>query len=497
MSLKAFPASNPHVVAVVGSGFSGTLVAVNLARKAEADGMRLHVVIFERGDRFARGIAYGTTCEKHLLNVPAGLMSALPDEPGHFLHWLQVRDPLAHAGTFAPRAFYGEYLGDLLAESAARAGMTIELVRDEVVDLRDEGPSAGVVVIGAGGSRLRADRAVLALGNPTPQDPFACPEGLKASGRYVSNSWSRRALAGLDPNDPIVLIGTGLSAVDLVLEAQARGHAGPITVLSRHGLLPFPHRPVTARPIAPMDGDRPASARSVLAYVRGEVERCEQEGGDWRSAVDALRPAIQGIWRSFAAAEKRRFIRHLGAFWEVHRHRVAPEVAKALDEARDGGQLRVVAGRIRSMEECGDGVRLGYTRRGHDAVETLDVRRVINCTGPSRDIRAGRSTLVDALISRGHCRPDPLSIGLEVSPSGAMIAADGEPSESLFAMGPILKGQLWETTAVRELRVQAAELATHLIDLSKQSAPIESSRVRGEDEVRAGVLSLKSLDRSA
>ncbi len=502
MSLKTFSTSNPHVIAVVGSGFSGTLVAVNLARKAETEGTPLHIVVFERGERFARGIAYGTTCSKHLLNVPAGLMSALVDEPGHFLGWLQVRDPSAHAGTFAPRGLYGEYLGDLLADAADRSGSTIELVRDEVIDLRDEGDAAGVLVSGSKGTRLRADRAVLALGNPKPQDAFACPESLKASGHYVSNSWKKGALDGLEPNDPIVLIGTGLSAVDVILEARDRGHTGAITVVSRHGLLPFPHRSVAPRAITPLAGDGPATARSVLAYVRREVALCENEGGDWRSAIDALRPAIQGIWRSFSAQERRRFIRHLGAFWEVHRHRVAPEVDQMIARARHEGQLVVVAGRLRSVEVQGEDVVLSLTRRGKTAVESLRARRIINCTGPSRSIRAGQSPLVDALVARGHCRPDPLSLGLEVSPTGALIAADGTSSDRLYAMGPILKGQLWETTAVRELRTQAVELASQLFEVSRRSEPVTKvprlyASLVPEQDGSIKFPSLKPLEKSA
>jgi uncharacterized NAD(P)/FAD-binding protein YdhS len=181
--------------------------------------------------------------------------------------------------------------------------------------------------------------------------------------------------------------------------------------------------------------------------------------------IDALRPSIPDIWRALSRAEKERFIRHLGSRWDVHRHRIAPEIDQILNDARREGQLTVIAGRIRALAGCSTGVELTFSRRGSDSIETLVADRIINCTGPSRSLQAGQSQLVDALLARGLARPDQLALGLEVTSDGALRAADGTASQRIFALGPILKGQLWETTAVRELRVQAHDLARHLLCL--------------------------------
>jgi uncharacterized NAD(P)/FAD-binding protein YdhS len=492
MMVKPFPASGPDVVAVIGGGFSGTMVAVNLAR--EAAGRPLHIVLFERGERVAKGVAYGTRCPEHLLNVPAGLMSALVDEPGHFLHWLQSRDALAEAGTFAPRMLYGEYLEELLAGAAACDGTTIELVRDEIHDLRPGGTGAGLIVSGREGVSLRADRVVLALGNPKPRDVLPCPDQLKASRRYVSNSWDEGVLDGLGREDRIVLIGSGLSAVDQIVAARAKGLTGPITVISRHGLFPQRHRTVAPRPVEPLPTAGKLTPSDVLRHLRRESARCEREGSDWRLAVDALRPSISRIWRGFSLAEKERFIRHLGSRWDVHRHRVAPDIDRRLDDARRDGQLRVIAGRVRSISARGDEVELSLTRRGGAEVETLRAHRVINCTGPSRCLDPGQSPLVDALLGRGLGRSDPLGLGLEVADTGALITADGSTSERIFALGPILKGQLWETTAVRELRVQAHDLARLLLALESASTARKAG-TPPRDRTRPG--GLNSLEKSA
>ncbi len=494
--LKPFPAPSSDVIAVIGGGFSGTLVAVNLARAAGDRPLR--IVLFERAARFARGVAYATSSAQHLLNVPAAMMSALVDEPGHFLAWLQARDPRAQAGTFAPRRLYGEYLEELLARAAAVGRTTIELVRDEVVDLRPCSSSAAFVVTGRNGVSRRADRVVLALGNPRPEDVVECPEELRDSRKYISNCWDQGVLDGLGREDHLVLLGAGLSAVDVIVEALAQHFKGPITVISRHGLLPQRHRLVAAQPVAPLDAVAARTALGLLRYLRREAVRCEGEGGDWRLVIDALRPSIAGIWRGFGRAEKERFIRHLGSRWDVHRHRIAPEIDQILDEARREGQLTVIAGRVRSLADRGDGAELTLVRRGGSEVETLVAQRIINCTGPARTLRAGRSPLVDALLDRGLGRPDPLALGLDVTESGALIAADGTTSEQIFALGPILKGQLWETTAVRELRVQAHELARHLIKLTAQSRPVaRAETVIPHERVRPGGWPTNPLEKSA
>lgn len=464
MSPGASPADRAPVVAIVGGGFSGTLVAVNLTRLAR--GRPLRVLLFERRERFARGVAYGTSCPQHLLNVPAGMMSALPDEPDHFLGWLQARDPSAQRGTFAPRQLYGEYLEDLLSAAAKAPGATIELVRDEVVaiDLVDDEDGPCVALTGLDGRRVRADQAILALGNPTPQDPLPGLDLGRAAKDYRNNPWDEDVLGGLDRDDAILLIGTGLTAVDLIVEARVGGLRGPILVVSRHGLLPFPHKAVPPRPhVLGAPGGNP-KVRSLLRQVRQEATRCTTDGGDWRTVVDSLRPAVQGIWRSFDNTEKRRFLRHLSAHWDVHRHRVAPDVARIVEESRRDGQLTIIAGRVLALDERDGRVEVTLMPRGSSEPRTVRVRRVVNCTGPTRDIRIGRTPLLGCLIDGGYCRPDALSMGLEATDAGALIAADGLPSDRLYALGPLLKGRLWETTAVRELRVQALELAKHLME---------------------------------
>jgi uncharacterized NAD(P)/FAD-binding protein YdhS len=449
-----------EAIAIVGGGFSGTMVAVHLARLAGPKPLR--VVLIEKGSRFARGLAYGTRCERHLLNVPAGMMSALPEEPSHFLDWLRARDPAAEAGAFAPRQVYGEYLEELLMMTARQAAVPIDLVRDEVVELDAELEDDGrIMLCTLAGQRIVADRVVLAMGNQPPQNPPGA-ERLRAVRRYAADPWGARLLDGLGADEPIALVGSGLTAVDVVVEAHSRGHRGVIHAISRHGLLPRCHRPTPPRPHFALT-EAPLTARALLKSVRLEASRCQAEGGDWRSVVDGIRPVAQSLWRSLGSGERQRFVRHLAPRWDVHRHRVAPEIDALLQALLGEERLVVIAGRVLAMEERGEQMRLTFQRRGESRTEQLVVSRVINCTGPARDIRLTSSRLLNWLLTEGSVRPGPLALGLDVSETYALIRADGRIHDRLFAIGPLLKEHLWETTAVRELRSQAAALAARLL----------------------------------
>jgi uncharacterized NAD(P)/FAD-binding protein YdhS len=441
------------------------MVALHLARRAPGS---LRILIFERGERLARGAAYGTSSHHHLLNVPARLMSAWPDEPDHFLNWLRTRDPALQPGTFAPRRLYGDYLEELLRDAVTGPGSTLLPIHTEIVDLIGE-KSGSFTLLARDGGRFGADAVVLALGNPRPRDPIPVLDELRADRSYISNPWIDNPLGDLNTDDPILVIGSGLTAVDLIVEAQARGAVGKITSVSRHGLLPQAHAAVSGAPRAlpPLDQESPLTARTLLRYLRNEAKRSEDKGGDWRMVIDALRPELPSLWKSLNDVERRRFLRHLSSYWDVHRHRVAPEIDEVIQRARREGRLSVLAGRVRAMSAHGSGVNIVVSRRGHPARETLFVRRVINCTGPSRDLKVGFPPLLGAILNRGLARPDPLGLGLEVSENGTLIGSNGRTQNRIFALGPVLKGQLWETTAVRELRQQAADLARHVIEALK------------------------------
>ncbi|HEU4565706.1 MAG TPA: FAD/NAD(P)-binding protein [Gemmatimonadaceae bacterium] len=459
----SFSASSERAVLVIGAGFSGSMAATHLLRRGA--GGPLRVVLVNRSGAMARGIAYGTRSERHVLNVPAGNMSAFPDDPEHFLRYARERDPSVTGGSFVTRRLYGEYLMDVLAdaERSAAPGARLERIVGEATgfELAPDGESARVTL--ADGRTIAADRVILALGNYAPADPPVADRSFYESVRYVRDPWAPGALDAIAPSDRVLLIGTGLTMLDVALDLRTSGARAPMVAISRRGLTPQPHRsPSVAptyehRPPGMETGER--TARAYLRAVRAHVRTVAERGMDWREVVGALRPITSTLWQGLSVAERARFLRHVRPYWEVHRHRAAPEPAAALRRMMDAGELTVVAGRLLGFRDVGDGVEVFLRRRGASAAEAMRVERVINCTGPESDTRTLRDPLIASLRAAGLLRPDPLGLGLETSESLALLACDGLPSRVLHHVGPFLRATYWESTAVPELRLHAARVA--------------------------------------
>ncbi|MBV8304292.1 MAG: hypothetical protein JOZ04_08790, partial [Acidimicrobiia bacterium] len=304
--------------------------------------------------------------------------------------------------------------------------------------------------------------------------------------RYIRDPWARRALAAIDPDAPVLLVGSGLTAVDVALTLAGRGHRGPIDTISRHGLLPRRHAPWPVTP-DPRPAITPGPGMTTGALLRAVVRAArdaERGGGDWRSVVDGLRPVTQSLWRSMPDAERRRFLRRAARVWEVHRHRMAPTVAASVDDLVASGRLVVRGGLIESVTaepraltvtlRPGANASADVRVKGR-ATRQLRVGHIINCTGPSTDVAASCDTLLRSLLATGAARPDPLGLGLDVTDGGALVSGDGTPSPALWTLGPMCRGRLWETTAVPEIREQACVLATALVG-ERQRLPVSGWR---------------------
>lgn len=446
-------------VAVIGGGFSGTVLAARLIRDA---GPSFTVVVIEKVGLPGRGIAYGTKCAAHLLNVPAERMSAFPEDREHFLRWAKVNhDRESHAFSFLPRKVYGRYVGAVLSDAIAAGGRRrLQWKKNEARSL-SYGSDGEIEILLSDGSRVSADKVVLAQGNFPSSDPFP-PELEPPSGRYFSNPWTVSACESVARLDSILLLGSGLTSVDVAVELRQAGFAGTIHCLSRRGLLPHSQAALDPWPVF-WNEHSPRNIRDLLRLVRQEVRKAQAQGIDWRGVIGSLRPVTQQIWESLPIAERRRFLRHGRPYWDVHRHRAAPEIGKCIDDQRSSGKFHLHAGRITDCKEDALGAKVTYRKRRNGEEVCLAVDRIINCTGPETDCRRLHDPLMADLLARGWVRPDPLRLGFDVSADGALIGQDGNISDSLYAVGPARKGRLWESTAVPEIREQVYHLAEHLM----------------------------------
>lgn len=430
-------------IAIIGGGVSGTLTAFHLIQqKTPAE-----IILIDQRPNFGLGLAYSTPSLRHLLNVPAGKISALPEQPHHFLSWLQSNyDPSATEHTFAPRAIFGRYIQSLLAQ--------VKGIRQAVASVIDLRPGiSGATLILDDGREIRADRVVLATGNFEPAPlPGVAPEAI-AKRLYHHNAWSPETYSTLFAGAPVAIIGTGLTGVDVVLRLRELGHRGKIIAISRHGMFPNRHAHYAPLEFSAIPLDTSPNALAYLQALRKAIEA----GADWRAAVDSLRNTTNELWLRLPLRERRRVRRHLQRRWEVVRHRMAPPVAAAIDSELANNSLEIHEGRLVSIDATAQGSQV--TLQTHDGSKTFCVERVINCTGPNMNYRRVESPLLRKLFDEGIATAGAFGTGFHCAENGALIDATGKASRTLFNLGPGRLGDLFESIAIPEIRKQAVDLA--------------------------------------
>ena len=438
--------SNPGAlpVAIVGGGFSGTMLAAQLARRGIAS------LLIEKAGRAGEGTAYSTRDPAHLLNLRTEQMSAWAEEPRHFDDWLRAKG--FPTGAFVQRLRFGEYLREILAEAVASGLVTV--VAGEAVAAHRDGNGWKVAL--GNGRELEAGDVALALGNQPPA-PLQLGQGRIDPALLCDDPWSdggraQVAKAALS-HAPVVVVGTGLTMVDMVLTLAEAGHDGTVTALSRRGLDP---RGYTFRPAPELDG---GSAPNGLMPLWRWVRRHVGHGDDWRARIDSIRPRSAELWQGLSDGEKRRFMRHARPWWDVHRHRIAPEVASLIEARKTSGKLEVLAGRIRGAEGDGEQVTLTIAARDGRRIERK-AGLVVNCTGPLGAVRRTRDPLLRQLLDDGLAAPDSLGIGIAADARDAATA-----SERLWVMGPLSKARQWEIIAVPDIRGQAENVAASIANV--------------------------------
>lgn len=464
-------ARRPRSIIIVGGGFSGIVLAANLLRGARHP---LEITLLERTAQLG-GPAYASRDYPYLLNVPVARMSADSRRPEAFMEFARRRAPATGAEDFVPRSWYGDYLRQMLVETEAAAAFArLHRLQGDAAHLSRESASYRVAL--RDGRILRADEVVLACGNPPPAQLPAF-EPLVGHPRYVGD--------GCRENGPhqmpgeVLLVGTGLTMADAALAASARG-AERVFAISRHGLVP-PSQAAGTHVVHDLRvRPRLAEARSpreLLRLARRLAQEHEAAGGDWRSVVNEIREHAPALWHGFDASQRRQFLRHLRAYWDVHRHRLPASTAGRLSVLRDAGRLHVHAGRIIAAREDDSRLQVTWRPRGADAPRTLTVDWIVNCTGPDYDLRRSQDPLFRTAIRDGLIVPDECGLGLRTGQHGALMNDDGRVQDGLYCLGPMLRADHWETTAVAELRTHAEALAAHLLDAYESASRLHSAPI--------------------
>lgn len=454
-------------VAVVGSGFSAISLVTNLLLKLPSEAS---IAIVGDDPGFGRGTAYRTELHLHRLNVPAARMSVFTEKPDDFVEWLARRKRQLGGGGFASRHDYGLYLRDTLASvlRTEQQRARVEFVKAKAVSCVSE--RAGVTTFRLSDGRdLHAHNVALCLGVGTASLPRLTSEAdMSLLRRVVRNPWKLSWLGRVKENDTVAILGSGLTMIDQVLSLRSRGHRGKIHVLSRRGLAPHAH---SSTPVTPVEPDIDMSRCEISQIVRA-LRAQVRAGAEWRAVMDGLRPRTQALWQSLNQAQRSRFLRHALAWWNIHRHRVAPQVHQAFEALIHDVTVSIHAGFVSQIGREGEQNRLTFRPRGTSQETQLPFDWLVNCTGMER-AGIAHSPLLQAMKNQNMLDVDELGLGIRVDHQSRLMCRDGETRHGLFALGALTAGQFWEITAVPDIRVQTHKCAEAIAQriLAKQKMP--------------------------
>jgi uncharacterized NAD(P)/FAD-binding protein YdhS len=456
-------------IGIIGGGFSGTMTAVHLVREAVEP---LEIIMISEQQHLNKGIAFNPYSKKLLLNVAASKMSAFANDPEHFLRWVMQqenfrgKDENIIANSFLPRYLYGEYLSEIWKDviaSALKKKIKLSVIDDVVTNID---PTESVVSISLGDGRIiETNVCVIASGNQVPRNPKIKNMQFFGSENYFQNPWDVRSVSNADSRLPILLVGNGLTMVDTVMGLLENNFQNSIVSISPNGFNILPHRHMSVKYTKLTDELRDnASLKEIVSLFNKHIKLLREFGLSPEPIIDSMRPHTQKIWQRLSTDERKFFMARLRHLWGVARHRIPLHIHDKIQQLQIDGKLRIHAGNLVDINEEAGGIKVEFYNKKEKQTKQLFVSRVINCTGPETDLtRVNKSFLKNCLL-KGIISQDELRLGINADPKTfQLINSSGVQNKNLFTLGSNLRGMLWETTAVNELRQQANDLAREIL----------------------------------
>jgi len=458
-------------IAIIGGGLAASLLLINLVRKNTKQNLRIFWVAPE--ENFPVGTAYKPYTKQLLLNVPASKMSIFPEKNDHFLDWIIENELYKNTfrpfvkDAYMPRYLFGNYVEEQVVDHismAQKKEIEVQIIHkklEKIIKIYDN----KCVLQLSDAMLLEADFCVFATGNELLINHEFVGNELINSGLYFQNPWNAQVVQGLDPNLPVCILGNGLTMVDTVLAILEKQPTCPIISLSPHGFNILPHRhnhlqyPFLQEDLKQLQTwDLP----SVLSIVKKHIKFVRKLGLSAEPVIDSLRNISHIIWRNFSLEEKRIFLNKLRHLWGVARHRIPMHIYDKILEIRLKGQLNVYAGKVDKIEFLNGKMFVVFRHKKNGIVQKVQAQRIINCTGPM----TAKQSLYQQAFADHWLAADQLNIGLKADPDHFRLFSPqtNDFYPHLFAIGSLLKGELWESTALKEIREQA----NHITDIILQ-----------------------------
>ncbi len=461
-------------IGIIGAGFSGTMTAVHLIRNTSE---LIEIILINDKRTLCKGIAFEPYSKQHLLNVTTSKMSAFADDKDHFLNWTMKHEYYSNkdrniiADSFLPRYLYGQYIEQVWHEvtSSEQAGkVKITYIDGQVTDLDASDQDACMHI--SDGQVIRVDACIITSGNNAPGNPKILNESFYNSPNYFQNPWAKDSVSNTEANKPILIVGNGLTMVDTVLGLRENGFDNEIYSISPNGFNILPHRHngfVYTKLIDELKDD--ASFLDIVKLFNKHIKLIREFGLSAEPVVDSLRPHTQKIWQRLTPREKKIFITRFRNLWGVARHRIPLHIYDKLQKQRIDDKLNIRAGKLLDITEKNGIVEVEYFNKKAQRKEYLEVSRVINCTGPETDLERIEGSFLNKAMKKGIVTQDEFKLGINAdSNTYHVLDKYGDQIRSLFTIGSSLRGMLWESTAVNELRQQADKLAKVILSLTFQ-----------------------------
>lgn len=448
-------------IAIIGGGAAGAAVFGEILQRKRA--CTIHWIVGASAP--GRGVAYSTDDDRHLLNVRA-------DKMGLFLH--QPDDFLAHAsGTldgisgsdFLPRRLFGDFVQaqvEALILAARQQGQSVEIHAANAVDMLPAIDGRYGIAL-HDGRKFEVDSAILALGALPPRALKCVTPEARKSGAYKLDPWTLRNVTRTPRR--VIVIGTGLTAVDTLLTASTRWPGAQLVAVSRHGLLPRVHarEALAAYPHQQALNDDLLNSHTIPQIMRKVRQAIAANAGEWRSVIDGMRPINSLLWQGFSTRQRWQFLRHARWIWESVRHRVPPASHDAIEQLREEGRLQIFSARVLAVDGSAP-LRMTVREREWQLDKALESDLVIQATGLDTACAYTEHPLLSRLLKQGMAIPDPLQLGIGTEVDGQICDRDGEPQSGLYAIGSLLRGSLWECTAMPEIRRAAHVVADRVTE---------------------------------
>ncbi|MGG7036802.1 MAG: FAD/NAD(P)-binding protein [Flavobacterium sp.] len=455
-------------IGIIGAGFTGTMTAVQLIKKSNNP---CEIIIINESETLNKGFAYNPYSDKHLLNVIAGKMSAFPEEPNHFIDWVMERPEFKNkdreliSNSFLPRKIFGEYIVTIwenYLHIAKSKNIVITVIDSFVVDLEKKTDIIQLHL--SNDTKLKIDYCVITTGNHIPRNPKIKNPAFYQSKNYFQNPWKIESVKNTKPDLPVLIVGNGLTMVDTVMGLLEMGFKNEIYSISPNGFNILPHRHNGLKYSKLSEELKESlSLFELVKLVNKHIKEAREYGATAEPVIDSLRPYTQTIWQNLTEEEKNTFMSRLRHLWGVARHRIPTHTHDKIQQLRIDNKLHINSGRILNFTEDDTAITVEYFDKKEQTVKTLKVSRIINCTGPETDLMNIDHSFLKNCLLKGILTQDKLKLGIAANTTTfQVIDSEGKAHNNLFTIGGNLKGELWESTAVNELRKQAEILAENL-----------------------------------